>query len=228
MVRIPPLETERLVIREFTRADLEAAHQLLDRDLADDDMATDGATSRDARRQWLTWAAASYEQLDHLRQPPYTDRAIVLRATGELAGACGLVPCLCPFQQLPGWDSWTGAPVTAATPDVADSSLPLASQHTVAEPARFTAEVGLFWAIAPSLRRLGHATEAASALVSYAFQTLQLARVVATTRHDNAASAGVMRKLGMRILRNSLLNPPWFQVVGVLRSDEWDQKVAGQ
>jgi hypothetical protein len=39
---------------------------------------------------------------------------------------------------------------------------------------------------------------------------------VATTEHANIASIGVMRKLGMRIERNSLSEPPWLQVVGVL------------
>src|SRR5687767_12813290 len=79
-MRIPALTTDRLVIREFVSTDPDPA-----------------------RRRWLDWAVASYEQLAHLRQPPYTDRAIVLRATGELIGACGLVPCLTPFHQLPGW-----------------------------------------------------------------------------------------------------------------------------
>jgi ribosomal-protein-alanine N-acetyltransferase len=208
-MRIPALTTDRLVIREFVSTDLDAAHQLLDVDLADADLATDGATTLPARRRWLDWAVASYEQLAHLRQPPYTDRAIVLRATGELIGACGLVPCLTPFHQLPGW-----AELLHTTEEPASSTTSTGSANT---SGTFTAEVGLCWAIATSHRRQGFATEAARALVAYAFSSLRLARIVATTRHDNHASMAVMRRLGMRILRNPLPDPPWFQVVGLLR-----------
>jgi hypothetical protein len=43
-----------------------------------------------------------------------------------------------------------------------------------------------------------------------------LGRVVATTEFTNVRSQAVMRKLGMRILRNPEPEPPWFQTVGVL------------
>jgi len=88
-------------------------------------------------------------------------------------------------------------------------------------PARFTSEMGLFWAVASAHRRRGYAAEAGGALVTYAFDTLGLLRVVATTRHDNVASIGVMRKLGMRVLSNPLPEPRWFQAVGVVGFDEW-------
>ncbi|HLF36431.1 MAG TPA: GNAT family N-acetyltransferase, partial [Anaerolineales bacterium] len=57
-----------------------------------------------------------------------------------------------------------------------------------------------------------------SALIEYAFVRLRLARIVATTTYDNTASVGVMRKLGMRVERNPLAEPPWLQVVGVLEA----------
>ena len=44
----------------------------------------------------------------------------------------------------------------------------------------------------------------------------RLRRVIAETDEVNAASIGVMRKLGMRIERNAIGEPPWLQVVGVL------------
>ena len=50
----------------------------------------------------------------------------------------------------------------------------------------------------------------------YAFGQLNLRRIVATTTYDNAASMGVMRKLGMRIEKNPYEEPRWFQVVGIL------------
>ena len=79
-----------------------------------------------------------------------------------------------------------------------------------------TVEVGLYWSVVPEQQRRGYATEAASALVDYAFETLRLARILATTDYDNSASIGVMRKLGMRIERNPLPEPEWLQIVGVL------------
>jgi RimJ/RimL family protein N-acetyltransferase len=39
--------------------------------------------------------------------------------------------------------------------------------------------------------------------------------VVATTEHSNAASIGVMRRLGMDVQRNPDAQPEWFQTVGV-------------
>ena len=62
----------------------------------------------------------------------------------------------------------------------------------------------------------GYATEAAQALIDFAFQQLRVKRLIATTEYDNAASIGVMRKLGMTIAQNPLPDPPWLQVVGIL------------
>ena len=76
--------------------------------------------------------------------------------------------------------------------------------------------MGLYWAVAPSYRRLGLASEAAAALIGHAFAELHLARVVATTERENVASIGVMRRLGMRVEENPEPEPAWFQVVGVL------------
>ena len=197
MLRVPPLETERLLIRPFAMDDLDAVYQLLDVDLADANIGTDGARLLADRRRWLQWAVLNYEELARLYQPPYGDRAVVLKETGRLIGACGYVPCLSPFAQLP--------------------SLRPAGDN--APPGLASTEFGLFWAIASAHRRRGYATEAARALLDHAFTRLRLARVIATTRYDNAASISVMRKLGMRIDRNPLPDPPWLQVVGILDND---------
>jgi hypothetical protein len=53
---------------------------------------------------------------------------------------------------------------------------------------------------------------------SAAFQKLRLKRIVATTTYANAASMGVMRKLGMRIESNLYPDPPWLQIVGILEN----------
>jgi [ribosomal protein S5]-alanine N-acetyltransferase len=83
--------------------------------------------------------------------------------------------------------------------------------------ARTAPEVALHWSVAPAHQRQGYATEAARALVDYAFSELQVHRVIATTTYENVASIGVMRKLGMRIERNPRPDPAWLQVVGVLQ-----------
>jgi len=52
--------------------------------------------------------------------------------------------------------------------------------------------------------------------VSYAFDVLELGRIVATTENDNLRSIAVMKRLGMTLERNPLDEPHWFQTVGVL------------
>jgi ribosomal-protein-alanine N-acetyltransferase len=193
VMRIPTLETERLLVREFALDDLRAVHQLLDIDLAEVDWREPRGTPAE-RQQWLAWTVLGYEQWSRLRQPPYGDRAIVLKRTGAIVGACGLVPCLAPFDQLPGLRGpGQDAPRTGRVP-----------------------EVGLYWAIGPGHQRQGYATEAARALVAHVFRDLHLQRIVATTDYTNLASMGVMRKLGMRLERNTIPDPHWLQVVGVL------------
>jgi ribosomal-protein-alanine N-acetyltransferase len=61
---------------------------------------------------------------------------------------------------------------------------------------RATHEVG--WAIAPERQGCGYATEAARALLDYAFDVLGCHRVIATCQPQNEASWRVMEKLGMR------------------------------
>jgi hypothetical protein len=81
--------------------------------------------------------------------------------------------------------------------------------------ARMTPEVGLFWAVDPAQQGHGYATEAALAMIDYAFDHLRLWRIIATTEYDNHASQAVMRKAGMALTRNPLPEPAWMQVVGV-------------
>jgi [ribosomal protein S5]-alanine N-acetyltransferase len=150
------------------------------------------AVSGEPHPGWLEWTVASYGQLEALRQPPYGERAICLREGGELVGMVGVVPSMGPFAQLPGFGGAIG-------------------------PAnRMRPEVGLYWAVASQHRGNGYATEAARAVIEHGFAELGLARIVATTERDNLASIAVMRRLCMRIERNPLPEPDWFQVVGWL------------
>ncbi|MGH2605893.1 MAG: GNAT family N-acetyltransferase [Anaerolineales bacterium] len=196
MTEMPPLQTERLVVRPFVMEDLQVVHRLLDIELAEADLGTEKATTLAERAGWLQWSVLNYSQLAMLHQPPYGDRAVVLQPTDQVIGACGFVPCLKAFQQLPAF----------------------ASRETPASPGRYSTEFGLFYAISPVHQRQGYATEAAQALVDYAFRHLGLTRIVATTTYDNPGSIGVMRKLGMQIEKNPLPGPPWLQVVGVLEA----------
>ncbi len=177
------LETDRLIIRAFTLEDGDAYSRLLDAAFG-----ADSYGSPDAKRVMFEYQVAADAGHALLHQPPYGDRAIVLRSSGEIVGSVGFAPCLMPFGQLPSFEP----------------------------TARFTSEVGLFWALFPDQQDHGYATEAAAALVAYAFAELRLRRIVATTEHDNTRSINVMRRLGMRIERNPRPEPAWFQSVGIL------------
>lgn len=180
-MKMPVLETERLCIRPFVETDLPAVRRIFE--------AVEGDEMQQAwLSRWLHWNSINPEVLAELYQPPYGDRAVELKATSAVVGACGLVPSFGPFEQLTG-----------------GSTLNL--------PA-----MGLFYWFAPEARGHGYATEAARALVNFAFETLRLQRIVATTEFDNFASQAVMRKLGMRVARNPLPQPEWFQVVGLLEN----------
>jgi RimJ/RimL family protein N-acetyltransferase len=198
MNTMPVLETTRLIIRPFVMEDLSDAHRLFDVELNADDLHTEKMETIKERAEWLEWSVLNYTQLAKLYQPPYGDRAIVLKQTGQLIGSCGYVPCLMPFEQLPNFSYY----------------------NTSGNMGHATTEFGLFYAVSPSHQRQGYASEAAQAIVDYAFQHLDLQRVIATTDFDNYASMGVMRKLGMRVEKNPLAGPPWLQVVGVIENNK--------
>jgi RimJ/RimL family protein N-acetyltransferase len=126
-------------------------------------------------------------------QPPYGDRAVLLKETGQLIGSVGLVPCVDVYGQLPSLGGQANCPATA--------------------------EVGLLWLIDTAHQGKGYAAEAAQTLINYAFDTMRLQRLIATTEYDNLASQAVMRKLGMTIERNPFPDPPWLQVVGILANN---------
>ena len=103
MLEMPILETVRLLVRPFQMDDLAAAHRLFDIELQDAALHTDKMESLAERTEWLQWAARSSRQLAILYQPPYGDRAVILKSSHELIGSAGLVPCLAPFEQLPSF-----------------------------------------------------------------------------------------------------------------------------
>ena len=179
------LETHRLRIRSLGTGDLDAFAALMNASF-------DGPSDPDAYRERVTYYTLGERVLAELHQPPYGDRAIVLKETGRLIGSVGLVPCLAPFGQLPCFGGVEGV--------------------------RYSAEVGLFYAVLPDHRRRGFASEAAAAIARFAFDHLNVRRIVATAEYGNAASAAVMRRIGMTVHHNPWPTPPWFQVVGVLEA----------
>lgn len=73
------------------------------------------------------------------------------------------------------------------------------------------AEIG--YTINPTHWGKGYATEAANALLAFGFSELSLERITATCRPENAASAGVLAKLGMtqtgRLENDRLIRGAW-------------------
>lgn len=184
--RIPALETERLIIRELTMDDLELINNVLNRSFG-------WETPVGERQRWLQWTVLGYEMFSMLGQPHYGERAVVLRETGEIIGAVGIVPYLDTFNKVKVFNRIPNAPATA--------------------------EVGLFWAIDPAHQGKGFAPEAARALIKYLFTHEKLGCVIATTGYENLPSQKVMQKLGMTIQRLEESQPPDQFVVGVLENN---------
>ena len=144
------------------------------------------------RKSWLEWTILSYKWHANLQQPPYGERAVILQENERLIGFIGLVSEINHFGQI-----------SALT-------------HSDALTGFSNAEVGLFWAIDPDYQRQGYASEAAAKMLDYAFQKLELTRIIASTDNDNLASQAVMRKIGMTLARNPEADPPWLQTVAVI------------
>jgi RimJ/RimL family protein N-acetyltransferase len=193
---MPALETTRLTIRALQPADHDAC-QALFRAIGWYDAALPDAEIYERRRSWFDWAVANSRELARLYQPPLGDQAIIERATGAFIGMVGYVPALEPYAQLPSFGSVAGA--------------------------RNAFEIGLFWAVMPEHQGRGVASEAARAMVENAFGRLRLNRIVATTENANAASAAVMRRIGMTVERNPFPDPPHFQTVGWIDAETFER-----
>ncbi|MDO8408586.1 MAG: GNAT family N-acetyltransferase [Phenylobacterium sp.] len=189
-MRLPRLEGHQVAVRPLEASDLQACHDLYN-EIGWSDSALGEAENLALRRDWLDWTLRSYDQLAALHQPPYGERAI-LDSDQRFVGLVGIVPRLEPFERLPGLG---GRP-----------------------EARRTPEVGLFWAVRPAFQGRGYAAAAAGLISAWLFETLGLARILAGTEADNAASIGVMRRLGMRIEPNPGPPSPGFDVTGILEA----------
>ena len=184
-LRLPSLETNRLLIRDFRADDLNDVHRILDLEID-----LELGLSIEDRRRWLEWSIMSYQELAALYQPPYGERAVTLSDTGELIGVTGYSPMFHPLSDMLNGIS--------------------------SSEARWLPEMGLYYAFSPAHQGNGYATEAAQALIDYAFEYFHLKRIVANTEFANLASQRVMKKLGMTLHRNQTGEPEWFEVLGVL------------
>lgn len=70
-------------------------------------------------------------------------------------------------------------------------------------------EIEVGYGICKNQRRRGYASEALSAVLSYAFDQCRLARVTAECRHDNTGSIRVLEKAGMLRAREQLQMVHW-------------------
>ncbi len=146
---------------------------------------------------WLRWNILNYEIHERLDQPAYGERLITLKNSQAGIGLIGYAPSYGPFGTLPYFVKRNG--------------------H---EDCHNRPELGLFYHLAQQHRGCGYATEAAQAMIDYAFTQMNLSRIVATTTKDNTASQAVMTRLGMDIERNPYDEPIWFQVVGILENPD--------
>lgn len=94
-------------------------------------------------------------------------------------------------------------------------------------PVATEAELG--YEIAPSQWRHGYATEAATAMLGFAFTELQVHRVWAHCIAENTASARVLAKVGMqqegRLRENQWMKGRWWDsLVFAILVDEWHRR----
>jgi [ribosomal protein S5]-alanine N-acetyltransferase len=90
---------------------------------------------------------------------------------------------------LAGWGLWAVR---------SDENTPLVGVCGLRSSETADDGVELLYSLDPAWWGLGLATEAAAAVLEYAFGTLHLPRVLATTDDGNHASVRVLRRLGMR------------------------------
>ncbi|MDL1897379.1 GNAT family N-acetyltransferase [Anaerolineae bacterium CFX7] len=180
----PTLETARLILRPFTRADAPfvqlyaGAYEIAEMTANIPHPYPDGAAE-----EWIDTHAPTWQRGDGVTF------AIVSRATNELLGAIGLT--LYPKHRRAEMGYWLGVP---------------------------------FW-------NQGYMTEAARAVLQFAFETLQLNRVYASHLTRNPASGRVMQKSGMTyegILRQHMMHKDRAQDLayyGIL-ANEWRKELA--
>src|SRR5829696_2214162 len=99
------LQTKRLVVRPFSMADLEAAHQLLDIDIQWSGPSFSLEQSRDRLQRYIM--LAQWDEGSYL----YGYRAVILKESEQLIGICGFLPSMWkPHAKALFWTQLFGQP----------------------------------------------------------------------------------------------------------------------
>jgi ribosomal-protein-alanine N-acetyltransferase len=170
------IETQRLMLRPLTLDDVEGLSEMY-RDPDVRRYFPEGTLSLEETRDEVAWVIDVY-----YARFGFGLWATVLRDTGELIGRCGLLP-------------WTAVPEPGGG---------LRIQHVAEhppEPEGSRLEVELAYLLARPHWGRGLATEAANAIVAYAFERLRLKRLICLFDPENAASRRVAEKAGMTFER---------------------------
>jgi ribosomal-protein-alanine N-acetyltransferase len=166
------LETDRLVLRDLTLADLDGLSRLY----ADPDVRRffpEGTLTRDETLEELEWIIDVY-----YRRYGYGLWATVDRSSGEMVGRCGLLP-------------WKIVHPTTSRLELTGPD------EDPRDDDRYEVEVAYLLA----KERWGHglATEAARAIVDLAFRTLDVPRLICLVDPENRASIEVADRAGFAL-----------------------------
>jgi RimJ/RimL family protein N-acetyltransferase len=168
---VDELETERLILRQLTLADLDDLAAMY----ADPEVRRhfpDGTLSREETLEELEWFIDI-----HYERYGFGLWATVRKDNGRCIGRCGLLPWL-------RSDTRAGDLISL---EPADEEPP--------EPERLEVEVA--YLLARDQWGCGFATEAARATVDHAREVLGLSRLICLFEPENLASANVARKIAM-------------------------------
>ena len=169
------LETDRLILRHLVPGDLDALADIY----ADPDVRRffpEGTLTYEETREELEWIIDVY-----YGRYGYGLWATVLKETGAFIGRCGLLP----WKVVPGVDGGPGLDGPDEFPD----------ETTVVE-------VELAYLLAKDQWGRGLGTEAARAIVDYAFERLHLTRLICLFEPENDASRRVAEKVGFTYERD--------------------------
>lgn len=171
------LETERLIIRQMTHDDKDFANIILT-DAFDYYYGPykDEKEDMPQRLDWIT-SISAWDWAGNM----YGDRVLILKETQEPIGLCGIDPWI--------WFAKTKKKSASLFKNKRDLN-------------SSTIEFELGYALLEEHRNKGYATEAAKAVVKYAFETAEIGRIMARTDLDNEESMKVMKRLGMEIYRS--------------------------
>jgi ribosomal-protein-alanine N-acetyltransferase len=164
------LETERLLLRELTLADLDGLATMY-ADPAVRRFFPEGTLTYEETKEELGWFIDV-----HYARYGFGLWATILKRSGALIGRCGLLP-------------WTIVPAETGVIGLEPSD--------VDPPPAGNLEVEVAYLLAEPYWGKGLATEASRAVVAYAFGHLHIDRLICLFEPDNVASANVARKIGM-------------------------------